>query len=194
MKTQKIEAPARALSNSLNGLDVAYLRSVIAGVAADTKTAATRWRVATRWMGGARSDTQVSSCDIGGRQVNKDFTIRVDEPLELGGTNQSANPQEYLLAAMNACMTVGYVAACSLEGIRVEELRIETKGDIDLRGFLGLDASVSPGFDELEYTVYIKAQASPAQIEKVHDFVCRTSPIRFSLSQPVRLQTRLVVG
>jgi hypothetical protein len=91
-------------------------------------------------------------------------------------------------------MAVGYVAACSLEGIQVEELRIEAKGDIDLRGFLGLDASVSPGFDELEYTVYIKAQASPAQIEKVHDFVCRTAPIRFSLSQPVRFQTRLVVG
>jgi uncharacterized OsmC-like protein len=126
--------------------------------------------------------------------VEKDFTIRVDEPRELCGTNQHANPQEVLLAALNACMTVGYIAACSMEGIVVKELRIETSGEIDLRGFLGLDEGVKPGYDQLTYTVYLKADATPAQLERVHDTVCRTSPNRFNLSQPVQLRSRLVTG
>lgn len=186
-------APAKA-KNLSNGIDVDFLRATIGAVASDPALAQTHWSVTTHWRGGTRSDTRVESYRIGGQEVAKDFTIRVDEPLELGGTNRHANPQEFLLAALNACMTVGYVAACSLEGIEIESLRIETSGDIDLRGFLGLDPAVKPGYEALSYTVYLAAQATPAQLEKVHDFVCRTSPHRFNLSQPIRLETRLVLG
>jgi len=186
-------APAKT-KNLLNGIDVDFLRATIGAVAADPALGQTRWSVTTHWSGGTRSETRVESYGIGGREIAKDFTIRADEPLELGGTNRHANPQEYLLAALNACMTVGYVAACSLEGIEIEDLRIETSGAIDLRGFLGLDPSVKAGYDGVSYTVYLAAKATPAQLEKVHDFVCRTSPNRFNLAQPIRLETRLVVG
>jgi uncharacterized OsmC-like protein len=189
----KSETPSDA-GEPVNGIDVAALRRTASAVQADPRQGLTRWSVATTWMGGARSDTRVTAFEIGGKRVAKDFTIPADEPLELCGTNRFANPQELLLAALNACMTVGYVAACALEGITIRELRIETSGDIDLRGFLGLDASVKPGYDELAVTVYLKADATPAQLEHVHDVVCRTSPNRFNVSQPVRLRSRLVTG
>ncbi len=124
MNTSKIISSA-----TINGVDTGALREVIQSVAKDSAKGATHWEVALHWRGGARSDTQVYGCTIGGQQVPKDFTIRIDEPLELGGTNQFANPQEYLLAALNACMIVTYVNYCSLDGIELEELRIETEGD-----------------------------------------------------------------
>lgn len=176
----------------VNGIDVAALRAKVAAIQADPALARTHWSVKTRWMGGTRSDTQISGCEIGGARIAREFTVRADEPLELAGRNQYANPQELLMAALNACMTVGYVAACALEGIVVHSLSIELDGDIDLRGFLGLDDSIKPGYDELVYTVYLRADATPAQLERVHDIVCRTSPNRFNLSQPVRLRSRLV--
>ena len=99
--------------------------------------------------------------------MQKDFTIRVDEPLELCGTNQFPNPQEYLLAALNACMIVGYVAACALEGITLQELRIETSGDIDLRGFLGLDPAGEARLRRAPATPCTSSPtATPAQIER----------------------------
>ena len=180
------------LPNLVNGIDVDALRSAAAAIREDPAKGLTRWNVTTRWMGGTRSDTSVASYEIGGQRVEKDFTIQVDEPLELCGTNRFPNPQETLLAALNACMTVGYVAAFALEGIELRELSIETRGDIDLRGFLGLDESVKPGYDALEYVVRVDADATPEQIERVHDLVCRTSPNRFNLSQPVPLRARLV--
>lgn len=177
----------------VNGIDVDALRGAATAIQADPASGLTRWRVTTRWMGGTRSDSRVTSYEIGGARIEKDFTIRADEPLELCGTNQHPNPQEILLSALNACMAVGYAAVCALEGIQLHELSIETRGDIDLRGFLGLDPAVKPGYDELAYTVHIRADATPAQIERVHDIVCRTSPNRFNLAQPVRLQSRLVL-
>ena len=79
------------------------------------------------------------------------FAIDIDEPYELGGSNRFANPQEHLLAALNACMTVGYVAQCAVRGIALESLEIETDGEIDLRGFLGIDPAVPPGYENLSY-------------------------------------------
>ena len=193
-KEHRTMNPSTTTPSLVNGIDVDALRAKAAAIQAEPSQGMTRWSVTTRWMGGTRSDTRVTGFELGGGRIARDFTIRVDEPLELCGTNQFANPQEVLLAAMNACMTVGYVAACALEGIVLEELSIETKGDIDLRGFLGLDDSVKPGYDELEYTVDIRADATPAQLERVHDIVCRTSPNRFNLSQPIRLRSRLVTG
>jgi uncharacterized OsmC-like protein len=178
----------------LNGIDTTALRATVAAVKADPAKGQTHWRVRTQWKGGTRSDTRVTGYRIGGQEVAKDFTIQADEPLELCGTNKAPNPQELLLASLNACMTVGYVAACALEGITLESLSIETSGDIDLRGFLALDASVKPGYDRLDVVVSVRAKASPEAIQKVHEHVARTSPNRFNITQPVRVETRLVNG
>ena len=51
------------------------------------------------------------------------------------------------MAAFNACITVGYVAGAALKGIKLESLEIRTKGQLDLRGFLGLDDTVPPGYE-----------------------------------------------
>jgi OsmC-like protein len=94
--------------------------------------------------------------------VPRRFTIDIDEPNELGGSNSFANPQEHLIAALNACMTVGYAAQCAARGITLESLAIETDGEIDLRGFLGIDPAVPKGFENLSYTVRIRGNGKRA--------------------------------
>jgi uncharacterized OsmC-like protein len=184
---------AVAETQIINGINTQLLQETVDAVTRDPSKAATRWGVTSHWRGGTRSDTRVTGCLIGGQRVAKDFTIRVDEPLELCGTNQYANPQEHLMAALNACMIVGYSAVCAHQGIKLEELRIETEGDIDLRGFLGIDPTVRPGYDQLRYTVYIKGDATPEQFEKVHRTVMTTSPNYFNLGTAIPLKPRLVV-
>lgn len=177
----------------INGIDVEALKNVVEQVTEEPAKGMTSWRVATTWRGGTRSDTQVNDFSISGQKVERDFNIKIDEPLELLGTNQFANPQEYLLAALNACMIVGYAAACSVEGIEIESLRIETSGDIDLRGFLGIDPNIKNGYDEIQYTVFIKGSATPEQFNKVHEAVIATSPNRFNMASPINLDTKLIV-
>jgi hypothetical protein len=90
-------------------------------------------------------------------------------------------------------MIVGYSALCALEGIELTSLRIETEGDIDLRGFLGLSTDVKPGYDELRYTVHLKGTGTPEQFEKIHRAVMATSPNYFNVRNSVALKSRLVV-
>jgi uncharacterized OsmC-like protein len=181
-------------TDRINGVDLPILLDLIDGVKRDPANASTTWGVTTRWAGGTVSETQVSGCDLGGRHVARDFKIRIDEPRELAGTDTAPNPQEYLLASFNACMMVGYIALASLHRIKLESLEIECAGDIDLRGFLGLSKDVKPGYDSIRYTVRIKGDGTPEQFEQIHRAVMATSPNRFNLASPIRLEADLVVG
>ncbi|MEJ2121029.1 MAG: OsmC family protein [Alphaproteobacteria bacterium] len=180
--------------NIVNGINVDDLTALIAGVEKDAAKGKTSWRVATTWQGQTRSRSEVTGFGIGGEEVPRRFSFDIDEPVELGGGNAFANPQEHLIAALNACMTVGYVAQCAVRGITLESLEIETEGEIDLRGFLGIDPKVANGYESLSYTVRIKGDATEAQFAEIHEAVMATSPNFYNISQAVGLTPRLVVA
>jgi uncharacterized OsmC-like protein len=184
----KVAAPS-----VVNGIDVDDLSALIRAVTQDAAKGKTHWHVTSTWQGQTRSRAQVEGFTIGGEHVWRSFAIDIDEPLELGGSNRFANPQEHLLAALNACMTVGYVAQCAMRGIALERLEIETDGDIDLRGFLGIDPTVPPGYEKLRYVVRIKGSGSKEQFAEVHKAVMATSPNFHNVSRPVDLEPTLVV-
>jgi uncharacterized OsmC-like protein len=179
--------------NVVNGINVDDLFALIDGVKRDAAKGKTNWRVTTAWQGQTCSRTQVEGFEIGGEQVTRRFSIDIDEPCELGGSNRFANPQEHLLAALNACLMVGYVAQCAVRGISLQSLEIETDGEIDLRGFLGIDPAVAPGYENLRYIVRIKGSGTKEQFAEVHEAVMATSPNFYNVSRPVALKPTLVV-
>lgn len=177
----------------VNGINVDDLFALIEGVRRDAAKGRTNWRVTTTWQGQTRSRAQVEAFEIGGERVLRRFAIDIDEPCELGGTNRFANPQEHLLAALNACMMVGYAAQCAVRGITLESLEIETDGEIDLRGFLGIDPAVPPGYENLRYIVRIKGSGTREEFAEIHEAVMATSPNFHNVSRPVTLKPTLVV-
>jgi len=177
----------------VNGINVDDLMALIDGVNREPRNGKTNWHVATTWQGQAKSRAEVTGFGIAGEEVSRQFAIDIDEPYELGGSNQFANPQEHLIAALNACMTVGYVAQCAVRGITLESLKIETEGEIDLRGFLGIDPDVAPGYESLSYTVHIKGDGTAEQFAEIHQAVMATSPNFYNVSRPITLEPTLVV-
>lgn len=184
---------AETQQEKINGVDVAALRRAIATIEADPAAGQTCWKVTSRWQGGTRTDHFVDGFSIGGERVDRRFQIEIDEPCELCGTNQHANPQEYLLAATNACMMVGYATVAAVMGVTLTKLELQITGDIDLRGFLDIDRSVPPGYERLHYTVRMAGDGTREQYEKMHEVVQRTSPNFHNISRPVALTSELVV-
>ena len=177
-----------------NGVDTETFQQLVEDCTADPRNAKVKFNVATHWTGGARSTSRVAGYEIGGRRIARRFDIACDEPHELCGGNGAPNPQEYLMTALNACMMVGYVAGATLAGIKLQSIVIETQGELDLRGFLGIDANVSPGYDRgVHYVVRIKGDGTPEQFARIHETVMATSPNRWNVANPVRLTSELVV-
>src|SRR5205085_10324903 len=99
----KVQTHTSTYGNVVNGIDTDAVHALIDDVDTDAAKGMTHWRVASAWQGGTHSRAQVDGFGMGGVEVSRRFSIDIDEPFELGGGNAFAHPQEYLLAALNAC-------------------------------------------------------------------------------------------
>jgi uncharacterized OsmC-like protein len=179
--------------NRVNGIDLDALSEVIEGIQSDLTKGLVQFRVKSAWKGQARSETSIDSYTLGGSEIRRQFKISIDEPLELLGENTAPNPQETLMAALNACMMVGYVAGAAVKGITLDKVEIETSGEVDLRGFLGLDPNIKPGYESIRYAVRIKGNGTREQFQEIHENVMKTSPNYFNITRPIPLDGELVV-
>lgn len=183
-----VEAP------HVNGIDLGALGDVVEAIEKDSSQAKAGFAVTTRWAGQTRSESVVEGFTLGGQRIERSHDIVADEPFELLGTDSAPNPQELLMAAVNACMMVGYVAGAATMGIRLESVEIRTRGELDLRGFLGLSDDVAPGYEAIDYDVIIKGDGTPEQFAEIHQAVMKTSPNYFNINRPVRMNGTLKVG
>jgi uncharacterized OsmC-like protein len=180
-------------SPRINGLDLDALNQVVREIERDPRKGMVGFRVHSAWRGQTRSRSTVDSYTIGGQEVRRHFEMDVDEPHELLGQNSAPNPQEMLMAALNACIMVGYVAGAAVKGITLEKVQIDTAGELDLRGFLGIDPGVRPGYEAIRYTVRIKGDGTPEQFREIHETVMKTSPNYWNVSRPIRIDATLEV-
>lgn len=178
--------------NRVNGLDMTALAETVEAVTADPAKGKVEFAVATDWTGQTRSETSVTHYTLGGERIDRQFKIVADEPFELLGTNSAPNPQELLMAAANACMTVGYVAQAAVHGVNLTKCRIMMKGELDLRGFLGIDPDVPNGYQAIDYEVELDGDGTPEQYAAIHEGVQATSPNYFNMAQAIEMRGKLV--
>ena len=114
-----------------------------------------------------------------------------DEPEVLGGTNTAANPVEQILGALGSCLAIGYTAGAVARGIKIEDLRIDLAGNIDLPVFFGLKAGHA-GYEHIDAKVFLRSNAPKEALKALHDDVFRTSPVGNTLERPAALSVELV--
>lgn len=177
----------------LNGIDTVALKQVMGQISKDPSLGKVKFQVTTIWKGTTKSETVIKGYEISGQQVKRIHTFVIDEPKELMGEDTAANPQEYLMGALNACIMNTYVIAAAMKGIKLEAVEMETEGELDLRGFLGIDKNIIPGYKELKYKVRLKGNGTKEQYEEVHKTVTATSPNYYNISHAIKLNTELII-
>jgi uncharacterized OsmC-like protein len=170
----------------VNGLETEKLMQVVETVKKNWEVGRTVWKASTTWKGAF----QVETC-------SRDFKLLADEPEMLCGTNMAANPVEMVPQAYGACLTIGYAMNAAVRNIRIDDIRIDLEGEIDLPGFLGLEAPEKlkmdklPGFKNIMARVRIGSAADAKTIEQLHKHVLATSPVGMTLARPVALRAEL---
>jgi uncharacterized OsmC-like protein len=121
-----------------------------------------------------------------------DHRLIVDEPPTLGGENTDPNPVETVLAGLLSCQVVTYRFWAAKLGIPLDRVRIETEGDLDVRGFFGIDDAVRPGFGEIRVKVRLDGPAGPERYRELQEVVDRHCPVLDLISNPTSVVTELV--
>ena len=146
-------------STIINGVDRQKLFGTIEAVKADPSIARFEFRLSNRWIGGGENRSQIDGFYGAGQEMKhrEAFHLVNDEPEILLSDDTAPNPVEYVLHALAGCLTTSLVYHAAARGIAVRGVTTRFEGDLDLRGFLGLDNSVRRGFQAIRVKFDIDA-------------------------------------
>lgn len=171
---------AQDLASTVNGVDTEQLKATIDAVKADRSCADFQFRASNDWLGGAHNRSSVGPFRSAGAEDTtrrRTFTFDADEPLPLLGYDEGANPTEALLHALAACLTTSLVYHAAAQGITVHRVVSDLEGDLDLRGFLGMDENVRNGYEQIRVTMKVDCDGGEEEAQRLAETAQRRSPV-----------------
>jgi len=115
----------------------------------------------------------------------------IDEPPVLLGQDRGANPVEYLLVGLSGCVTTTFIAYAAAQGVKIDELRTELEGDLDVRAFLGITHDVRAGYKRIRVKFHVKSDAPRKKIKELIMLAERRSPVSESVRHGVPVEFSL---
>jgi uncharacterized OsmC-like protein len=186
-KERTIMTTTTTAAKIVNGVSVDDLTATIGAITAVPPLAVFKFRVHNQWVDGAQNRSSIDSFYGAGQEQTRSqqFVLEADEPLVLLGKDTAVNAGEYLLHALAACLTGTMVFHAAARGIEIDEIESSLEGDVDLRGFLGIDKSVRNGFQGIRVNFKIKADATDEQLQEIGVLAPSYSPIFDTLTNGV---------
>jgi uncharacterized OsmC-like protein len=172
----------------MNGIDVQAAMDTIGAIKADPTLARFQFRARNTWVSGGENRSAIRDFYGAGREDDSRtmaFEFTNGEPPVLLGNNEGANPVEFLLHALAGCVTTTFVLHAMARGITIKELSTRLEGDLDLRGLLGLDDSVSPGYEQIRIKMNVKAACSDEELDDLLAYTQQHSPVCNTVCRPV---------
>jgi len=172
---------------TVNGIDTAGMNQIVDAIKNEPMIAKFQFRAKNDWFGGGENHSTIRDFYGAGQEDTsrvEPFVFVADEPTTLLGTNKGANPVEVLLHSLAACVTTTLVMHAAARGIHIQEISSRLDGDIDLQGLLGLDDSVTPGYQEIRFKMDVKADCSDEELNDLLAFTQEHSPVCQTLRRP----------
>jgi len=136
------------------------------------------------------------------RVVARNFQLLIDEPPQLGGTDQGANPVEFILAGLVGCLNVvSHIVAQEL-GFKIDRLDIESWGTINPQRLLNQPTSDRAGYKQIGVNLKVRSDADDATLKRwlsivesrcpVSDNIGNATPValRYTAERPAALADR----
>jgi uncharacterized OsmC-like protein len=149
-----------------NGVDIEFLRSAREALTAEPEGAKFQWRVTNTWVRGTHSHSTVKGFfGLGAEQSHRtEFHYEGDHPELFSADDNGATPVELVLVGLAGCLTAGVAAVAQHRDIQLRSVTATIRGDMDVRGILGVDTEVRNGFSGITVTYTIDADATHDEI------------------------------
>lgn len=122
---------------------------------------------------------------------SRNFEIIIDEPEELGGKDEAANPVEYTLASLAGCLNVvGHVVAKE-QGLTINSLKIDITGELNPEKFLGVSATERAGFKSITANLHVDTDATAEAISEWQRIVKQRCPVSDNLGNDTPLEVKI---
>ncbi len=128
------------------------------------------------------------------RVTARKFTIIVDEPPELGGTDAGPNPVEYMLAALAGCINVtAHIVAKELK-ISLQGLSIEIQGDLNPARLLNRPTEDRAGYKSIHAVIQAKTDADTDTLAKWQSEIEKRCPVSDNLGNTTPIGVQIIAA
>jgi uncharacterized OsmC-like protein len=150
-----------------NGVNVEALLEARKALTDAPEAAKFNWRASCKWQNGTHSKTTIEGFHgLGAEQKHKtEFSFNADHPEIFASADLGATPIEFVLVGLASCLTAGVASVAQNRGIQLKSVEANLEGAMDIQGILGIDSDVRNGYDDINVTFNIDADASQQEIE-----------------------------
>jgi uncharacterized OsmC-like protein len=153
-----------------NGVDTEKLFATLDLIKAQPELGKFQFRVRNRWIDGSHNRSRIRDFYAAGGEDttrSEEFQIDAGEPAILLGTDTGANPAEYLLHALAACLTSSIVYVAAARKVELTSVESTLSGDMDVRGALGVDDEPRNGFERIAVSFRVTGNAPADKLREV---------------------------
>src|SRR5215203_3226634 len=175
-----------AVNNGVNVQALLDAREALKGAPEATQFT---WRASCKWRNGTYSTTNVQGFfGLGQEQQHKTETsFSADHPEIFASQDKGITPIEYVLVGLASCLTAGIASVAQNRGIQLRSVESRLEGQMDIQGILGIDSDVRNGYDDINVTFEIDADASQEDIEAIVAQSQKRSAVYDALTNPVNV-------
>ena len=95
------------------------------------------------------------------------FKVTVDEPEQIGGSNQGMTPVELLLSSLGSCLSITISLFSKPFHVEIKDLRVEVEGELDPMAAMSNDPEAHSGYQDIRVHVHIVSDAPANRIERL---------------------------
>ncbi|NMM50791.1 OsmC family protein [Marinigracilibium pacificum] len=180
------------LTKTVNGFNQEDIAAVVSALQANPEMGNFELQVTNDWINGGHNRSYIQEFYVAGQKDTsrtEPFIYDNDEPPILLGANKGANPAEAMLHGLLGCMTTAMVLLAAARGIQIGKVTSRVEGDIDVKGFLGLDPDGVKGFKQIRVMFDVQG-VDEAQKEELLT-LAKQSPLYNSLINPMDVQVTI---
>jgi len=119
------------------------------------------------------------------------FKMVIDEPENMGGTNQGPSPVQMLLVALAGCLNVTGHHIAKEKGLKLEKIKITIDGDMNPCTFIGCSFDERAGFQSI--VIKIKPTFTNSISDKVIKEWIKETEERCPVTDNIKEGTKIIV-
>jgi uncharacterized OsmC-like protein len=153
-----------------NGVDTEQMFGTLDLIKDQPELARFQFRATNQWIDGAHNRSTIQGFyAAGGEDASRTEAFQIDagEPAILLGTDTGANPAEYLLHALAACLTTTIVYVAAARKVQLTSVESTLTGDMDVRGALGVSEEPRNGFERIAVSFRVTGDAPAEKLREV---------------------------
>ncbi|MFB1022357.1 MAG: OsmC family protein [Vicingaceae bacterium] len=109
--------------------------------------------------------------------IDTEWSLKLDEPTEEGGSNTGANPMQYFAASLAGCQNEQAQVVAEELSVSITSIDIDLEIDLDLAGFMGMADHSNGSYKKVRMTAVVRGDLTAAQVQELGEKVDNRCPI-----------------